>query len=71
MTSRLRELFQKAEQLPDEQQDALADILLDELVNDARWRDVFHGSADALAALAEEAAAEDERGDTVDLDQSL
>ena len=71
MTTRLKEAFQKAEQLPDDQQDALANVLLDELEGDARWRELFSGSADALATLADEAIAEDGRGDTVDLDESL
>lgn len=71
MTSLLKKAFRKAEQLPEDQQDALAAALLEELDSEDRWRQLLEKSPDALAAFANEALAERRAGKTVSLDESL
>jgi len=71
MTTALQQAFQIASALPQEQQDSLVAILIEELASDERWQASFARSQDALAKLAAEALAEDARGETRDLDESL
>lgn len=71
MTSLLEKAFKEAARLPDEQQDALAALLLEELASEVRWRKLLSESPGALATLAEEALGERRSGRTVDLDKSL
>jgi septal ring factor EnvC (AmiA/AmiB activator) len=47
------------------QQDELAAILSEELEAEQRWDELFAESQDLLAQLADEALAEDERGETL------
>jgi hypothetical protein len=70
MTELLKKAFDEASRLPREQQDAIASLLLKELQSDRHWDRAFEKSQDALAKLADEALAEDERGDTEDLNPS-
>ena len=71
MTSLLEKAFRQAARLPDDQQDALAAMLLEELKSEARWQELLSRSSEALRSLAEEALAERHNGRTVDLDESL
>lgn len=68
MTELLKKAFDEASKLPREQQDAIASLLLEELKSDQNWDKAFDHSQDALAKLANEALAEEERGETEDLD---
>ncbi|MEM1117539.1 MAG: hypothetical protein AAF845_01415 [Bacteroidota bacterium] len=68
MTALLEKAFSKASSLPDDEQDALAALLLDEMEDEARWDAAFAGSQDVLAALAAEAMEEHQAGETQDLD---
>lgn len=68
MTALLEKAISKASSLPDEQQDALASLLLDEIEDGARWDAAFAGSQDTLASLAAEAMNEHRAGETQDLD---
>ncbi len=70
MTELLKKAFDEASKLPREQQDAIASLLLEELKSERRWDRAFEGSQDALARLADDALAEDARGDTRELDLS-
>jgi len=71
MTTALQQAFQIASALPQEQQDSLAAILIEELASDERWQASFARSQGALAKLPAEALAEHTRGETRDLDESL
>jgi hypothetical protein len=71
MTKLLEKAFNEASKLPEEDQDALAEMLLDDLAAEERWADALANSQDALAALADEALAEFERGETKPLDEDL
>jgi hypothetical protein len=58
MTKLLQKAFEDASKLPEEDQDALAEILLSDLASEVRWADTFAKSQDKLSSLAKEALAE-------------
>ena len=68
MTKLLQKAFDEASKLPDAEQDTLGRILLDELASERRWDELFAGSHDFLAELADEALAEHRAGRTEKLD---
>ncbi len=68
MTKLLKRAFDQASRLPEEEQDALARILLEELASERRWEELFAGSHDLLDQLADEALAEHRAGRTEELD---
>ena len=64
MTRLLEKAFEEASKLPEEDQDALAEMLLNDLASEERWTEAFMKSQDKLALLAKEALAEFEQGKT-------
>ncbi|MCH7942665.1 MAG: hypothetical protein IIB67_05465 [Proteobacteria bacterium] len=68
MTKLLKQAFERVSALPDNEQDAIASIVLEEIEDEARWRASFAKSRDALARLAKEARAEIARGDVLPMD---
>ncbi len=58
MTKLLENALKRVSALPDDEQDAVASIILEELDDEARWRATFARSQDALARLADAARAE-------------
>ena len=68
MTKLLQKAFEEASKLPDAEQDTLGRILLDELASERRWDELFAGSHDLLAELADKALAEHRAGRTEKLD---
>lgn len=68
MTKLLERAFAEAAKLPEEEQDALAQALLDELASERRWDELFARSHDLLSELAAEAVAEHRAGHTEVLD---
>ena len=68
MTDLLEEAFAKATRLPDDEQDAFARWLMDELESERHWSRSFETSQRQLANLAREALAEDLAGQTEPLD---
>ena len=68
MTDLLRKAFEAASRLPEEEQDAVAEWLLAELQAEEEWEERFASTQGALSALAREALAEHERGETEGLD---
>ncbi len=64
MTKLLQKAFDEASKLPDAEQDALGRMLLEELASEQRWEELFAGSHDLLADLADEALAEHSAGRT-------
>jgi hypothetical protein len=71
MTDLLERAFAEASKLPADQQDRLAQWLLDELADDVLWDERLAGTTDALSRLAREAHEEHKAGETQDLDSSL
>jgi hypothetical protein len=68
MTKLLKKAFSEASELPEADQDKLAEWLLAELASERRWENAYSSSADQLAELAREAVDELEAGDTEELD---
>ena len=64
MTTLLEQAFSEAAQLPEHEQDAIAEIVLAELASEGRWNKLFDESQDLLSELAEEALAEHRVGKT-------
>jgi hypothetical protein len=48
MTKLLQRAFDEASKLPENEQDALGRILLEELASERRWEELFAGSHDLL-----------------------
>lgn len=67
MTQLLQRAFNEASKLPDSEQDAVASLVLAELESEQRWTKSFAGSHDKLAAMAKEALAEFDAGETLPL----
>ena len=68
MTALLEKAFAQATRLPDDEQDAVARWLMDELESERHWSRSFETSQRQLADLAQEALAEDLAGRTRPLD---
>jgi hypothetical protein len=68
MTELLERAFSEASKLPDEQQDAMAALLLAELESERRWSEKFAASQEGLSELADEALREFHAGETLPLD---
>jgi hypothetical protein len=68
MTKLLEQAVAKAQQLPDAEQDAIAQIVIDEIESERRWDELFAKSPDKLRKLADRAWAEHEAGGSQELD---
>lgn len=68
MTRLLEAAIQKVSQLPADEQDRIAQLVIDELDDEARWQERFARSQDKLARLAENVREEIARGDVKDED---
>jgi len=62
MTQSLERAFTKASQLPAEDQDTIAALILKEIEAEQRWDEAFESSQDVLSKLADEALAEHRAG---------
>ncbi|HLL14724.1 MAG TPA: hypothetical protein VK388_06650 [Pyrinomonadaceae bacterium] len=71
MTELLEKAFAEASKLPQEAQDMLARMLLDELVAEEKWDDAFAKSQNELARLAGDALDEHKSGKTKALEEVL
>ncbi|MFA4903710.1 MAG: hypothetical protein WC600_13325 [Desulfobaccales bacterium] len=69
MNTRLEEAFAQASQLPPEEQEALAALLLDEIASEKLWDRAFAQSQDQISQLSDEALTEFMEGRTVSLDE--
>lgn len=68
MTELLERAVAQIKQLSENEQDAIAAIILEEMEDEVRWQEKFARSQDVLAKLATEAMAEDQAGKTQELD---
>ncbi len=67
MTKLLQKVLARLVELPDEEQDACASILLAEIDSNKRWQQAFDDSHDVLETLADEAMEEHKAGKTTPL----
>jgi hypothetical protein len=68
MTDLLQKAISEAKKRSSKEQDALAQLILDEIASEQRWEDKFANSGDELSKLADEALAEHIAGRTHKLD---
>ena len=68
MTKRMEEAIKALQALPDERQDAAADLVLHQLEDDRKWEESSAKYADKVARLGEQALAEFDAGQTDELD---
>ena len=68
MTQLLEKAFEKASELPEEEQDDFAAFILEELESERQWEQAFSESQDELERLADEALEEYNAGDSEKLD---
>ena len=68
MTQLLEKAFEKASELPEEEQDDFAAFILEELESEHQWEQAFSESQDELERLADEALEEHNAGDSEKLD---
>ena len=71
MTRVLEVVLAEVAKLPPHEQDALATLLLDEIMSEQRWSASFAKSQPTLKALADEALSEFKAGTTKPLDDLL
>jgi len=64
MTKALEQAFREASKLPEQEQNALAEAIRNEVMGDQDWERSFAASPDALEKLADEAIAEHRAGRT-------
>ena len=69
-TKRFEKVIDKVGKLPAEEQDALAEWILEELADEQRWQESFAKSQNSLEKMADKALQEHERGNTSPLDLS-
>ena len=70
VTKRFEKVIDKVGKLPAEEQDALADWILEELADEKRWQKSFAASQDLLESMADKALQEHKEGKTRPLDLS-
>ena len=68
MTQLLEKAYAQVTQLPNSEQDAIANLILEALADEEQWTEQFANSQDALAKLAHEAMTEHNSGLTLPLD---
>lgn len=64
MTTLLEKAFAEASHLNEQEQDAIAALILEEIASQHRWDEAFENSQDLLSSLADEALAEHLEGRT-------
>lgn len=69
MTNLLKKAIKKTSVLPDEEQDKIAQIILDEIEDEKKWNLQFKNSKDELSLLADMAIKDYNEGKTEPLDE--
>jgi hypothetical protein len=64
MTKLLKKAFDQASKLPQKEQDAFAELILEELTSERRWAKAFSNSQKQLADMADAALEEFQQGKT-------
>lgn len=71
MSTLLEKAIEKVGSLPADEQDAIASQILESLADEEAWKKRFAEKRDVNRRLAREALEEDQRGETVPLDDLL
>ena len=67
----LEKALEKVSALPQDEQDAIVSQILETIADEEAWRRRFAAKRDVIRRAADEALAEDARGETVLLDEVL
>ena len=68
MTKLLEQAVAKARELPEAEQDAIAQLVIEEIESERHWDELFAKSPEKLQKLADRAWAEHEAGGSEELD---
>ena len=71
MSTLFERAIEKVVALPEDEQDAIASQILASLADDEAWKTRFAEKTDVIRRMANEALAEDERGETLPLNDLL
>ena len=71
MSSLLEKALEKVATLPENEQDAIASQILDSLADEDAWKTRLAAKRDVIRRMAREALEEDQRGETLPLDNLL
>lgn len=71
MSTLLEEAFEKVAALPPDEQEAIASQILASLADEEGWKTRFAEKCDVTLRMAKEAIEEDERSETLPLDDLL
>jgi hypothetical protein len=71
MSTLLEKALERVVALPDDEQDAIASQILASLADEAAWKKSFAEKRDVIRRMAREAIEEDDRGETLPLDDLL
>jgi ElaB/YqjD/DUF883 family membrane-anchored ribosome-binding protein len=71
MSSLLEKALEKVGALPTDEQDAIASQILASLADEEAWKKRFREKKDIIRRMAREALEEDDRGETLPLDDLL
>ena len=71
MSTLLEKALEKVSTLPPDQQDAIASEILASIADEEAWKKRFGEKRNVIRRLASEALAQDDRGETVPLDDLL
>ncbi|MBZ5725346.1 MAG: hypothetical protein LAP87_10140 [Acidobacteriia bacterium] len=71
MSTLLEKALEKVSALPQDEQDAIASQILASLEDENTWKERFVEKRDVIRRMAREALEEDERGETLPLDDLL
>jgi len=71
MSALLEMALEKVVALPLDEQDAIASRILASLADEDAWKSRFAGKRDVIRLMAQEVLEEDERGETLPLDDLL
>ena len=71
MSTLLEKALEKVVVLPQDEQDAIASQILTSLADEDAWKKSFVEKSDVIRRMAREALEEDERGETMPLDDLL
>jgi hypothetical protein len=71
MSTLLEKALEKVAALPEDEQEAIASQILDSLADEDAWKTRFAEKREVIRRMAREAIGEDDRGETLPLDNLI